>query len=279
MPDAMLRELLERVVAIAQDAAAEIEHLRPGLDATSGGVNRKADNSLVTKADIAASRLIRERLAELTPQLPVLCEEGDIPEFTQRSGWQRYWLIDPLDGTRSFVEGDDSYTVNIALIEGHRPVIGVVAVPACGDCYFAMAGLGAFLQRSGDTVEIVSRRAQHQLADAGRLRLVTGFRGASAVQTLMQNLAARGVPCEHSQLGSSLKLCLLASGGADFYPCLVRTHEWDTAAGQCVLEQAGGAVLDEHFKSLGYNQKAELANPNFYAIADASFDWPRKLEA
>lgn len=229
-------------------------------------VEAKADDSPLTQADLAAHRLLLEGLRRLTPDLPVLSEEGaDIPWATRRQ-WTRYWLVDPLDGTREFVKKNGEFTVNIALIDDAAPVLGVVHAPALdGLSWVAEAGQGSW-QRSGEQ----ARRLRCRQPASAPLRVAAS---RSHLDARTAAFLDRLGPCERLGLGSSLKFCRIAEGVADLYPRFGPTSEWDTAAGQCVLEAAGGAVLRLDGSRLDYNRKDSLLNPDFIALGDAQLPW------
>lgn len=259
-------ELLRGTRAIAAEAGALI------LDIYQGryNVEQKPDQTLVTEADYAADALICERLRALVPGWPVISEEGEIADYDQRRQWQRYWLVDPLDGTKQFVERTDEFTVNIALIEYHRPVLGVVLAPVTGDCYFAALECGAFKHTQGQVVERISTREW----DGGSI-VIAGSRGryGARFQEFIAQFPGHQMKC----LGSSLKSCLIAEGAADVYLRMGPTSEWDTAAAQCILEEAGGALTDTELRPLRYNTKDELLNPHFLAVGDQAHDWARYI--
>nr|WP_255494635.1 3'(2'),5'-bisphosphate nucleotidase CysQ [Luteibacter sp. Sphag1AF] len=233
-------------------------------------VIRKADESPVTAADLAAQRVIAEGLARLTPGVPLISEEAAAAPWAERSTWRRYWLVDPLDGTREFVKRNGEFTVNIALIEDHRPVLGVVSAPVTGDLYAGLHGQGAWRQRDEGAV----REPIHARTPPETMR-VTGSRshGNARMATLLERLG----PHETFALGSSLKFCIIARGDADLYLRLGATSEWDTAAAQCVLEEAGGAVLDLAGRPFRYNTRDSLINPEFIACGDPRTDWAARL--
>ncbi len=234
-------------------------------------VHRKDDASPVTAADLAAHHVLVDGLTELTPHLPVLSEESKHIPFEERSRWRRYWLVDPLDGTREFINRNGQFTVNVALIENHEPVMGVVLVPTTGVCYYACRGAGAFRQTSPGAIpdQIHSRPFR------GDCLVVAGSRshGTEALQRFLDNLPA----CEVVSLGSALKSCLVAEGKVDLYPRLGPTSEWDTAAAQCVVEEAGGVVTNVRMERLRYNTKRSLLNPHFFVSGDPRRDWSRFL--
>jgi 3'(2'), 5'-bisphosphate nucleotidase len=231
-------------------------------------VERKDDNSPLTEADLAAHRAIVDGLRILTPQIPVLSEESaEQVAWSERRHWVRYWLVDPLDGTREFVKRNGEFTVNIALIEDHQPTLGVVFAPVMNAMYWAWRGGHARFDDGGEHRDVELRT--HKRRDP---LIVAGSR-SHADARLVSALAKLG-PHELKALGSSLKFCRAASGEVDLYIRYGLTSEWDTAAGQCVLEQAGGRVLTMDGQSLRYNTKESLLNPDFLACGDPSVDWP-----
>ena len=214
---------------------------------------------------MASHRIIVAGLEALTPELPLISEESGLPAFDVRSQWRRYWLIDPLDGTREFVKKNGEFTVNIAFIVDHRPVLGVVHVPVRGTTYTGLAGVGAAVQSGGEPQPIGVA-----LESASPVRVVgsRSHRGSSLDQFL-----ERLGDFEMHPTGSSLKFCLIAEGKADVYPRLGPTSEWDTAAAQAVVEQAGGQVLELDGQPLSYNNKPDILNPHFLVAGPMDHDW------
>ena len=257
-----LEELIEPIVTLAEEAGREIL----GVYSTRFDVQSKSDESPLTQADLASHRCIAAGLADLTPDIPIISEEDGLPDFAIRSQWTRYWLIDPLDGTKEFVNRNGEFTVNIALIDSHRPVFGVVHVPVQNKTYVGCEGRGALL-RVKDSGWRPIRVAE---SSSERVRVVgsRSHRGAS----LDAYLDAVG---EHDMvpMGSSLKFCVVAEGGADIYPRLGPTSEWDTAAAQAVVEMAGGKVVTLDGKPMKYNAKADILNPYFFVIGASDRDW------
>lgn len=229
-------------------------------------VVEKADASPVTAADLAAHRILADGLAALDAGIPVLSEEAaDIP-LTERDAWERWWLVDPLDGTKEFISGSEEFTVNVALIERGRVVFGVVGVPVTGRCYLGGAGLGAWRIDAGEREPIRVR-----MAPAQAFTLVASKRHSSPAQErLLAGLGERFGELQLANIGSSLKFCLLAEGAADCYPRLAPTSQWDTAAAQGVLEGAGGEVLDLAGEPLGYGARESFLNPSFLALPAAA---------
>ena len=222
-------------------------------------VEYKQDESPLTAADQGAHEVIVQALARLTPDIPVLSEESDAETMQARLGWSRYWLVDPLDGTKEFVSRNGEFTVNIALIEQGRPVWGLVYAPVLDKLWYGGKGIGAWRVADG-THEAIQTRPH----EAGQAWRVVGSRNHLSHATL-DYLAPLG-EVELVSMGSSLKFCIIAEGGAELYPRLAPTCEWDTAAAQAVLEGAGGSVTQLDGTSLAYN-KPDILNPWFVARA------------
>ena len=255
-------KLIDPIVALATEAGDRILEVY----ATDFDVQSKADESPLTQADLASHEVIAAGLAKLTPDTPIISEEEGLPPFSERGRWDSYWLIDPLDGTKEFVNRNGEFTVNIALIEDHRPVMGVVHVPVLQKTYIGCEGHGAEVRDNDGTVSEI------QVSAAARkpARVVgsRSHRGAS-LDAYLDNLGDYDlVP-----MGSSLKFCVVADGAADVYPRLGPTSEWDTAAAQAVVEQAGGSVVKLDGTPLSYNAKEDILNPWFMVIGAADIDW------
>ena len=257
---------IQRINQIAREAGEAILQIY----AEDFDVQEKADNSPLTQADMASHHLIDAELRQLAPEIPVLSEESASVPYAERRQWNRYWLIDPLDGTREFVKRNGEFTVNIALIEAGYPVLGVVHVPVTGVTYFGDVEAGAYRQEKDGTAEKI--HVTQPCASPMRVAGSRSHAGDSLVQFL-QKLPAH----EMVSMGSSLKLCLVAEGRADIYPRLGPTSEWDTAAAQAVVEAAGGQVTDTGLQRLGYNRKDSLLNPHFLVFGDSSIDWKAYL--
>jgi 3'(2'), 5'-bisphosphate nucleotidase len=250
------RALLPQVLAIAAEAGRAIMAIYDSEFA----VELKDDRTPLTEADRAAHATILAGLQRLPVAFPVLSEESAAAELAERRRWQRFWLVDPLDGTREFIKRNGEFTVNIALIENHRPIAGVVSAPAIGRTYYGAVGHGAFREDGATTRTIAVRRPA-----LGSLRVV-GSRSHSTPE-LDAFLAMLG-PHERRSMGSSLKICLVAEGEADLYPRLGPTSEWDTAAAEAVLIAAGGSMIDLKGQPLTYNAREGLLNPHFLAMGD-----------
>ncbi|MEZ5545424.1 MAG: 3'(2'),5'-bisphosphate nucleotidase CysQ [Lysobacteraceae bacterium] len=255
--------MIETVIAIAQQAGRAIL----AVYARDFEVETKADASPLTEADMASHRIIAEGLGQLAPHVPLLSEEGaQIPWETRRQ-WTRWWLVDPLDGTREFVKRNGEFTVNIALIENGAPVLGVVHAPVGDYLVHAQRGVGAFL-RDPATGKDIAINSQNPAPSPLR---VTASR--SHLDERTARVLERIGDHEREGVGSSLKFCRIAEGRADVYPRFGPTSEWDTAAGQCVLEAAGGCVLGLDGEPFRYNRGESLLNPDFFALGDPSLPW------
>jgi len=254
-------QLMDQLNRIARTAGEKILAIYD----TDFNVTEKADNSPLTAADLASHHIIVDALAQLTPDIPVLSEESATLPFSTRSGWTRYWLIDPLDGTKEFVKRNGEFTVNIALIDQHEPVLGIVYCPVKRILYSAGKGLGAFKHSAEGTHPI---QAQQQRANP--LRIV-GSRSHGGEQ--LAHACNALAPYELITMGSSLKICLVAEGAADIYPRLGPTSEWDTAAAHAIVLEAKGALTQTDQSALRYNTKDSLLNPYFLVYGDNSVSW------
>lgn len=259
--------LLDEALNIALEAGERIL----AVYRSDFAVTHKDDESPLTQADLAAHHHIVGALERLSPALPVLSEESATVPYDTRRAWRHYWLVDPLDGTREFVKRNGEFTVNIALIEDGWPTLGVVHAPALGLSYAAAMDLGAFRADAATRTPIRTR----PLPQVPAYIVSRSHRDAA-----LDRLLARAPRHDELGKGSSLKFCMVAEGSADFYPRTGRTSEWDTAAGQCVVEQAGGAVwrLPE-LTPLAYNEKDSLLNPAFAVVGDKSYDWAALLKS
>jgi len=288
----MSRTLLEKhlvtaLVAAKKAGEAILEVYHGEID-----VSYKEDDSPLTLADKRAHSAIASHLSsDSSSGIPVLSEEGKHTPYEERKGWEYYWLVDPLDGTKEFVKRSDEFTVNIALIEKNRPVLGVVFLPAMGCLYFAAEGLGSYKLEDVETIgQLVTGAGEFSDANkalkalieaANRLPVQHSFKksrdqlnlvgsrshGTEALSDFVEKMKQQYKKVDFVPAGSALKLCLVAEGNADIYPRFGPTMEWDTAAGHCVVEQSGGKVVDMKKKApLDYN-KRDLHNPYFVCIA------------
>lgn len=261
-----LNPLATEILHIARQAGKKILEIYD----TDFSVNNKKDNSPLTAADMAAHTTICDCLKALTPNVPILSEESSIISFTERQRWHQYWLVDPLDGTREFVKRNGEFSVNIALIEEEEPILGVIHIPVTGVSYSASLHNGAYIHdNEGSTSPISVRKTVANNITVAGSRSHGNEKQAAFIEKLEQP--------EILAIGSSLKFCLVAEGKADIYPRFGLTSEWDTAAAQAIVEEAGGMVVDMEFNRLKYNTKDSLLNSEFLVIADKTFDWERYL--
>jgi len=262
-------EPLKKIVIDAGEAILEVYNSDQPIE-----VQNKSDNSPVTKADHAAHIIIEKGLSALSIVYPILSEEGGLPNFEERSGWQRYWLVDPLDGTKEFINKNGEFTVNIALIEGDEAILGMVYVPMTGALYYGANDLGAWKQLDDHTQAI-----KVKLVAFDKELTVVGSRrhGAEALDALLAKIEPQFSSVNLVSMGSSLKICAIAEGVADWYPRLALTCEWDTAAAHAILTAAGGKIMNSDLQPLSYNQKEEMLNPFFHAVGDVAFDWDKLI--
>lgn len=256
-PPAPLADWLPQLCELAWRAGEVVMRVYAG----EHDLRTKADDSPVTAADELAEALIVAGLAAIAPSVPIVAEEAAAAGRVPATG-DRFWLVDPLDGTREFVQRNGEFTVNIALVDGGRPVVGVVLAPALGELYWGIAGAGAGRRDRHGERAIRCRPVPPE----GLTVLASRSHGDEAA--LAAYLAGRQVAAVR-HAGSSLKLCLLAAGEADLYPRFGRTMEWDIAAGHAVLAAAGGEVLDMSGRPLRYG-KAGFENPHFVARGGCS---------
>lgn len=255
--------LRHHVVTVAELAGSEIRRIYEGGEFQTV---LKDDQSPLTLADRAAHDIIAAELHRLTPEIPVVSEESQVPDFGLRKNWQACWLVDPLDGTKEFIKRNGEFTVNIALVRGGVPVLGVVHAPAIQVTYSAARGEGAFKKEKGTETRL-------HVSDYHRDGVVV-IASRSHAGDKIKALLERIPEARLTSIGSALKLCFVAEGRANFYPRLSPTMEWDTAAAHCVVEEAGGHLCTLDGKALLYNRE-DLKNPNFVVCGDPPYPWQK----
>ncbi|QFT08505.1 MULTISPECIES: 3'(2'),5'-bisphosphate nucleotidase CysQ [Vibrio] len=266
-----LSHLLPSVIEVARSAGQLILEIYEKKDYEE---YTKSDDTPVTSADLAAHKLISQRLNELTPDIPVLSEEAADISLEKRSQWDRYWLVDPLDGTQEFIARSGDFATIIALIEHNKPVMGVVYGPVSGVTYYAYDGKGAWkIPDLNDSVKIKTHR--HELPNQPIAMAISRRQDINRITSRMSpkwnyDLVPLG--------SAALKACLVAEGAVDCYLRLGPTGEWDTAATQCIVEEAGGRILSTHLEPLSYNERETLENPNFIVLGDADLPWEEILQ-
>lgn len=266
-----LSHLLPSVIEVARSAGQLILEIYEKKDYEEF---IKSDDTPVTSADLAAHKLISQRLSELTPDIPVLSEEAADISLEQRAKWDRYWLVDPLDGTQEFIARSGDFATIIALIEHNKPVMGVVYAPVSGVSYYAYSGKGAWkIPDMSDSVKIHTHR--HELPNQSIAMAISRRQDINRITSRMSSAWNYDlVP-----LGSAaLKACLVAEGAVDCYLRLGPTGEWDTAATQCIVEEAGGRILSTQLEPLSYNERETLENPNFIVLGDEELPWAEILQ-
>ena len=262
--------LIPSLKAIAQ---ASGEAILSVYDQNDLGVQTKQDNTPVTKADLKANEIIEAGLKALPVQYPILSEESAHTPYSERQYWQRYWLVDPLDGTQEFINRNGQFSVNIGLIEEGYPLLGMVHIPVTNTSYWGGKSMGAFRQKGYGAHERIHPRA----FDPGKSLVVLGSRSylTERAQKYLKHLRTLYPNLESRQVGSSLKSCQIAEGVADIYPRLGPTSEWDTGAVQAVVEGAGGLFLNPEGERFAYNWKESLLNSDFLVLGDPDIDWLR----
>jgi len=255
-------DLLDAVAGIAESAGQAILQVYE----TDFSVDSKADESPITEADRRAHEVIQAGLATLPEPLPILSEEARAVPWEVRRHWKEYWLVDPLDGTKEFIQRNGQFTVNIALVSNGRPALGVVHVPVSGVSYAGIVGRHAWRRARGSEKQPIRVSSPQD----GPVRVVgsRSHRGPD-LDGYLERLGEH----ELVPMGSSLKFCIVAEGKADVYPRLGPTSEWDTGAAEAVLMAAGGRVVTSDGRPMAYNKGPELLNPWFIASGDDSRDW------
>ena len=257
---------LEEIVKIAKLAGAKILKIYQASEAHEYAL--KEDCSPCTKADEASHDVIVTALAKITPHVPIISEEGNY-EDTVLSNSDDYWLVDPLDGTKEFLSRNGEFTVNIALIKKGKPILGVVYVPVLAVCYYASSGEGAYKQKEGSSVQRL--KVDSKKHDSITIA-VSRRHDLEPLERFVSYIGKYNVV----SMGSSLKICAVADNTVDIYPRFGPTMAWDIAAAQCVLEEAGGQLLDQNEQPLRYNAKT-LKNPKFLAIGTGNPSWAKNL--
>ncbi|WP_330927299.1 3'(2'),5'-bisphosphate nucleotidase CysQ [Candidatus Sororendozoicomonas aggregata] len=265
-----LFEPLKAIVKSAGEAILAI-YREDNLD-----IHTKLDKTPVTCADRQANSVIVDGLNQLNDDYPVLSEESEWAPFAQRQQWSRYWLVDPLDGTQEFINGNGQFTVNIALIEYNYPLLGIVYSPTTKTCYWGGMGVGAFRQVGSGAAEPIKPRSLSTNGDI--VALGSRSYGNRASDQFIDKLKRYYPQLRFLRVGSSLKGCRIAEGKADIYPRLGPTSEWDTGAVQAIVEGAGGLFLNTGGERFAYNTKESLVNGHFLILGDRTCPWQRFWE-
>jgi len=265
-----LEGYIDSVIDISHDAGELIlEVYQDGFN-----VEIKGDGTPLTIADQRSHNLICSRLLELTPDIPILSEESDKIEFADRSRWRTYWLVDPLDGTKEFVKKSGEFTVNIALMHENQPVLGVVHTPVKEWTHWGVHARGAWKQVGNGSKQQIFAKTY----SGGEATIVASkSHGQAKLEQFLANIEKAEGSYKVSNMGSALKICLVAEGLGDIYPRLGLTSEWDTASADIIIREAGGKIIQPDGKLVVYN-KENLLNPFFLAIGAGDYDWLPFLE-
>lgn len=269
IPEQTLR-LLEGAKTIARNAGAEILKIYEEGDFEQ---ITKSDATPVTSADFASNEVLTKQLKALAPDIPIISEEMAPTSFETRKQWQRYWLLDPLDGTQEFISRSGHFAVNIALVEDGWPMMGVIYWPCADTLFFAVKGYGSYKQKD----ETITRMQVGVVDDPSRIKVAI-----SRVQNLytVTRYLSEDIDPEFTKFGScALKSCMVAEGLADCYLRVGPTGEWDTGAPYIIVAEAGGKILDSQYQSLSFNARESLKNPDFFVLGDQSLDWPQIIKA
>ncbi len=268
-PTSLRPALLVELVHLAQRVSAQLRVFY--ADPTALDIQHKADESPVTAADLAAHQMIEAALMQLTPDVPVLSEEST--DMSARREWTRFWLVDPLDGTKEFINRTGEFTVNIALIEQGRAVLAVLAIPMQQQVYAVAQDRAWRIDADSSWHSLTAQPASTEVWQIALSRRAQ----QPAYADFLQRLTARGQAYTPVKAGSAYKFCLMAAGNIDIYPRLHPTSEWDTAAGQALLEALGGGLFDLQGRPFVYNQRSTVLNGAFIALRCAS-DLPQVLQ-
>ena len=260
-----LEAYLDTVIDISHDAGELIlEVYRDPFD-----VEIKGDGTPLTIADQRSHNLICSRLLELTPDIPILSEESEHISFEERSKWRTYWLVDPLDGTKEFVKKSGEFTVNIALMHENQPVLGVVHTPVKEWTHWGVHTRGAWKQVANGSREAIVAKPY----DGGSATIVASkSHGQDKLEQFLHNVKKVEGGYDVTNMGSALKICLVAEGIGDIYPRLGLTSEWDTASADIIIREAGGKIIQPDGQLVVYN-KQNLLNPFFLAIGAGDYNW------
>jgi len=258
------------VIELARTAGAAILEIYNRSEYT---VVEKSDDSPLTEADLAAHNIISNGLKHIL-DVPVVSEEADTPSQDVRMNWQQFWLVDPLDGTKEFIERNDEFTINIALIQEGEPVFGLIYAPVTDECYYGGEGKAFCKVGVEPAIPLKASNPYVQIGEFNRIRVFGSKRHAmEKLNRLCEKLEERVASVERISVGSALKLAYLASGQGEVYPRLGNVSEWDIAAGHAILRSVGGDILSLQYESLHYGKKPSMIVPGFFALGNVDFDW------
>lgn len=258
------------VIQLAQDTGEAIMAIYNRSEYT---IVEKQDHSPLTEADLAANEVLQSGLKQII-DIPIVSEENHVPDLEERNHWDSYWLIDPLDGTKEFIDRNGEFTINIALIEQGEPVFGLIHVPVSNECYYGGDGKAFKKVRNEPAFPIKPVNPNSQIRENNSIRLLASRRHALAqLDELQSRLTEKLCPVNRTDVGSALKLAYLASGQGDLYPRFGNVCEWDIAAGHAILKAVGGDILSMQYESISYGKGQSMIVPGFYAVGFYDFDW------
>mgnify|MGYP003644295746 FL=1 len=266
MPTDSISSLLDIAKTAAKEAGKVVMEIYDSGDFKS---YQKDDDSPVTSADYKANEVILAILQRETPHIPIMSEESENGTLAERKDWQRYWLIDPIDGTQEFIARSGDFAVNIALVENNQPIIGVIYWPPGETLYFASKDNGAFKESESENKQIFVRKFDDPENDA----VMIAISRRQARENVMRSMSDHRTYQTYPTGSCSLKSCFIAEGKADVFLRLGITGEWDTGASQCIVSEAGGSILAHDFSSLSYNERDSVTNPDFIVMGDQRVNW------
>lgn len=279
-----LKKLCTTAIEIIRQAGIEILAHYNSFDA-SKDITLKPDKSPVTVADLASNKVIFDGLSNLLLdgklfKLPILSEEdSDDKPAKLRQEWTSYWLLDPLDGTKEFINKNGEFSINLALIHHNRPIMGIIYAPYFDILYYAIENQGAYkVTCSSEPIVIKTNKINH-VNNKLNINIATSRRHhkTSKYNKFVKKLISNNMDCNAIFSGSAIKFGLVAEGVSDIYPRFGLTYEWDVAAGDCILQEAGGALCKLDGSRFKYNSHESLINPEFYAVGDNNFDWQKYI--
>ena len=262
-------EYFKQILPSIHEACIKAGDLQKRHHKTNLQISTKSNKTPVTQIDIDSNIIISESLSELTPEIPIISEE----DYEGKSKNDSFWIVDPLDGTRDYLDNGDNFCICISLIDETYPILGIIYSPMSGNFYYAYKNEGAYLiRRENSPIRIMTKK----VSDSDEIQIFTSI---AINKNILQQISGKIKNVLFTPLSSALKFGAIASGEGSFYPRLGPTHEWDTAAGQCLIEEAGGIVVDRNMNRLKYNKNSNFLNEEFFVIGDPSYDWKSVIDS
>ena len=259
------KEVLPGLINICMETGKyQIKYHRKSLE-----IKVKANKTLVTEIDIHSSNMIKNKLNQLTPKIPVVSEE----DARTNNHLDYFWIIDPLDGTKHYLQGNNNFCINIALIQKNQSILGLIYSPIFNNVFYAFRNRGAYKQINNKRPVLIKTKK------FSIKQKTVVYTSSSINENVCRILRKRFKNIEIITSGSALKFSYIASGQGSFYPRLGPTHEWDTAAGQCIVEEAGGLVVDKFMQKLEYNKNQNYLNNEFFVVGDPLYNWEQVIKS